>query len=268
MATLAETRAGYEMSSAERGTLERDGYVVRERVFSRAECDAIAAECEAMISSLESAKRRRKLVVGSYMFERQNELETIVKWEPGAPDVVQGVEPFAHFWPALKDWALDARLTDPCKVISDADEVCLFTEKLNLKRARHGGPIVLHQDYPYWEDFAPAAARVSTAMVFLDDATIENGCLEVAPGTHTIGKWPQRKDDEGGFGSLEMDMSKFDMSRLIPLEVPAGTVAFFGAFLVHRSLPNTSGADRRALLYSYQPVGEQHSLDLLWRKKD
>ena len=98
-------------------------------------------------------------------------------------------------------------------------------------------------------------------MVFLDDATADNGCLEVAPGTHKAGTWPQRADADG-FGSLEMDTSAFDFSRLQPLEVPAGTVAFFGAFLVHRSMPNRSSGDRRALLYSYQPSGHPHMLEL------
>ena len=102
----------------------------------------------------------------------------------------------------------------------------------------------------------PIAHRIATAMEVLDDATLENGCrLEVrAPGSHTAGKWPQRADVEG-FGTLEMDPAAFDTERLIPLEVQAGAVAFFGAFLVHRSPPNRSAADRRALLYSYQPAG-------------
>jgi len=38
------------------------------------------------------------------------------------------------------------------------------------------------------------AHRIATAMLFLDDATVENGCLEVAAGTHTVGKWTQRDD--------------------------------------------------------------------------
>ena len=40
-------------------------------------------------------------------------------------------------------------------------------------------------------------------MVFLDDATRQNGCLEAAPGSHKAGKHKQR--DVEGFGSLEMD---------------------------------------------------------------
>ncbi|MGH7949884.1 MAG: phytanoyl-CoA dioxygenase family protein, partial [Candidatus Binataceae bacterium] len=48
----------------------------------------------------------------------------------------------------------------------------------------------------------------------------------------------------------------------VPLEVHAGAVVFFGPFLVHRSLPNRTGADRRALLYSYQPTGYPHLREL------
>jgi ectoine hydroxylase len=194
------------------------------------------------------------------MFESLHDEGTIVKWEPNAPDVMQGVEPFAHISEPLRNWGLDARLVDPCRAIVGQDDIILFTEKLNVKRARFGGDIVLHQDFPYWENMTPIASRVATAMIFLDDADIENGCLEAAPGTHTCGKFQQRKTD--GFGSLEMDSDAFDLSRLRPLEVKAGTVAFFGAFLVHRSLPNNSSRDRRALLYSYQPAGHPHAVEL------
>jgi hypothetical protein len=264
----AMTKASYEMDAEERRRLDRDGYVVREGVFSASECAVIAAECEAMVDALVAHKAgTEKLAVGSYMFQRADDLETTVKWEPFAPDLVQGIEPFAHYWKPLKDWGMDARMTEPCKAITGSDEVVLFTEKLNLKRARQGGAIILHQDFPYWETWAPQAPRVATAMIFLDDSTIENGCLEVAPGTHKQGKWPQRTDADA-FGSLEMDPAQFDMSRLIPLEVKAGTVAFFGAFLVHRSLPNTSAVDRRALLYSYQPSEYPHAREMMsWRRR-
>lgn len=250
----------FRLDTGEREALARDGYVLRGGVFDAGECAAIAGECEALVDRLTAEQRRTKHVVGSYMFELQRKLEIVVKWEPDAPDLVQGLEPFAHLSQPLRDWGLDARLTDPCKDVVGEEAVALFTEKLNLKRAAKGGPIVLHQDYPYWADLSPVAHRVATAMLFLDDATITNGCLEVAPGSHVDGRRKQR--DEEGFGSLEMDPRTYDLSRLIPLEVKAGSVAFFGAFLVHRSLPNRSGDDRRALLYSYQPTGHPHLREL------
>jgi ectoine hydroxylase-related dioxygenase (phytanoyl-CoA dioxygenase family) len=259
---LAEKdQTSFALDAAERRQLDEAGYVVRERVFDAGKLKAITAECEALVARLEAAARHTKHVVGSYMFEIQREAATVVKWEPDAPQVLQGVEPFAHLSEPLRACGLDARLVDPCKAIVGQDDIALFTEKLNVKRARHGGSIILHQDFPYWEPVSPIAARVATAMIFLDDATVENGCLEVAAATHKAGKWPQRTDSDG-FGSLEMDPTAFDHDRLQPLEVPAGTVAWFGAFLVHRSLPNRSGGDRRALLYSYQPAGHPHMLEL------
>ena len=266
MSASAKASPSYLMSAEERRTLARDGYLVRRHVFSKQECADIAFECEKLVNKLSALKSSGgKIVFGSYMFESHDELDTTVKWEPDAPELVQGLEPFAHLSEPLMRCGLDPRLADPCKEICGSDEVALFTEKLNLKRANKGGPIVLHQDFPYWEDFTEAAPRVGTAMIFLDEATVENGCLEVAPGSHTAGKLKQRKAADGG-GSLEMDQEAFDMSRLIPLEVSAGTVAFFGAFLVHRSLPNKSKEDRRALLYSYQPAGYPHARELLRSK--
>jgi len=250
----------HRLTAAEQESLARDGFVLRHGVFDAPECAAIAQACEDMVAMLEAAKRDTKRPMGSYLFEAQMDYRTLVKWEPFAPDVVQGVEPFAHFSPALRDWGLDPRLVDPAKDMVGEAEVGLYTEKLNVKRARHGGPIILHQDYPYWERSSPVAARIVTSMIFIDDADLENGCLEVAPGSHTVGKHKQW-DREGGAG-LEIDTDAFDMSRLQPLEVKAGAVVWFGAFLVHRSLPNRSDRDRRALLYSYQPAGNPSALEL------
>jgi len=252
--------ATHRMSAAERERLARDGFVLRERVFDAGECAAIARDCEELVAALEASARGEKHVVGSYMFQIDRDAGSVVKWEPDAPNVVQGLEPFAHISPPLKAWGLDPRLVDPCKDVVGEDEIDLFTEKLNVKRARHGGPIVLHQDYPYWERMTPIAHRVATAMIFIDDATRQNGCLEVAPGTHTVGKHKQR--DIEGFGAFEMDPDAFDLTRLQPLEVEAGAVVYFGPFLVHRSLPNLSDVDRRALLYSYQPAGHPHGAEL------
>jgi ectoine hydroxylase-related dioxygenase (phytanoyl-CoA dioxygenase family) len=95
-------------------------------------------------------------------------------------------------------------------------------------------------------------------MLFLDDADRTNGCLEVVPGSH-LGGVRDGKTTRG-FGKFEMDPQADEASRLVALEVPAGSVAFFGSLLVHRSTPNLSGSDRRALLYSYHPRGRRHSV--------
>jgi ectoine hydroxylase len=243
----------------EKSTLERDGFVVRRAIFDASELRAIADACEALVQTLLDARRRRKWEVGSYVFELQREFRTMVKWEKDNPDALQGLEPFAHLSEPLRHWAHDPRFVEPMKDLVGADALGLFTEKLNVKRGRVGGPIVLHQDHPYWVGVAERPEQVGTAMLFLDDATVANGCLEVVPGSHRAGEMPRRA--VGDFGQFEMDPERYDTAQLVPLEVPAGSVAYFGPFLVHRSLPNRTAGDRRALLYSYQPAGRRHMLD-------
>ena len=81
------------------------------------------------------------------------------------------------------------------------------------------------------------------------------------PGSHLGGV--RKGGGARGFGGFEMDPDSVGSADLLALEVPAGTVVFFGSLLVHRSLPNLSGGDRRTLLYSYQPAGRPPSVESL-----
>ena len=255
----------FRLTDVERVGLARDGFVLREDVFSREECQAMAAAVEQLETDLLAAKRNDKVTLGSYMFELQREIGSVVKWEPDFPEIVQGVEPFAHISAPLREWAHDPRLMNPSKDVVGQDDIVLFTEKITMKRAHKGGTIILHQDYPYWKPVTKVADRIMTAMIHLDDATRINGCLEVSPGSHRDGMRACKTAD--GFGANEMDESKFDMTSLVPVEAKAGSVIFFGSLLVHRSLPNRSDKQRRALLYSYQPAGNPTMIALSrWAK--
>jgi ectoine hydroxylase len=251
----------HRLTQDEVRSMNEDGFVLRHSVFTRDECRRMAEDVEQLERDLLALKRNTKTVFGSYMFEIQRDAMAAVKWEPQNPDVVQGIEPFAHLSKALDTWARDPRLWNPSKDFVGQDDLSLFTEKTTMKRARTGGTIVLHQDYPYWRNQNKVAHKVATAMVYLDDATVANGCLEVSPGSHRDGMRGGRKIVDG-FGSNELDEAKFDMHTLVPVEAKAGAVIFFGAFLVHRSLPNKSDKDRRALLYSYQPAGYPSGVEL------
>jgi ectoine hydroxylase len=244
----------FRLSDEERKGLDENGFLVRDAVFTRDECRQMADAVEQLERDMLAAKRTTKHTVGSYMFELQREMQSVVKWEPDHPDVVQGIEPFAHISEPLDRWARDARLWNPAKDVVGQENIGLFTEKITMKRARTGGTIILHQDYPYWRDQNKVAHKVMTAMIQLDDASTHNGCLEVLPGSHRDG-WNKTTKIVDGFGANELDDAQFDLGKLVPVESEAGSVIFFGAFLIHRSLPNRSNRDRRALLYSYQPGG-------------
>ncbi|WP_431912333.1 phytanoyl-CoA dioxygenase family protein [Nonomuraea jabiensis] len=108
-----------------------------------------------------------------------------------------------------------------------------------------------HQD----ELFIPTRDRsLTAAWIALDDATVENGCLWVLPGSHRRGVlYPNREHDDPRYDcTVESYGFPFDDSDAVPVEVAAGTVVVFNGYLLHKSLPNTGRRGyRRALVNHY-----------------
>lgn len=106
-----------------------------------------------------------------------------------------------------------------------------------------------HQD----ERFIPTRDRsLVGAWMALDDATLENGCLRVIPGSHRTGEiFPFRPHDRPDEFDGADESYGFDESGEIPVEVEAGDVVFFNGYLLHRSFRNRSDRYRRALVGHY-----------------
>lgn len=257
------------MTDAEVQQMRTDGYVLRESVFTDVECKEAIDACEELIDRLTKDRQSKRWHVGSYTFEPDMLEGVVLKWE-GDTDVIHGIEPAAHLSPWLKEFAYDPRFIEPSKPFIDDDNPVLWTEKINMKRPFVGGVNPFHQDYPYWKNDADDVNRIVTAMLFLDDASLLNGTLQVIPGSHTSGQ-AQTWTDRDMFGNNEIDDTKLPTTQTVALEVPAGSVVWFGPYLVHKSEQNTSDRERRSLLYSYQPGHMTHTRDLEnspFRKKD
>jgi phytanoyl-CoA hydroxylase len=108
-----------------------------------------------------------------------------------------------------------------------------------------------HQD----EYFIPTRDRsLTAAWIALDDATTENGCLWVIPGSHRHGViYPEREIDDGRFDcTTEAYHFPYDDSEAVPVELPAGAAVVFNGYLLHRSLPNVAKRGlRRAVANHY-----------------
>jgi phytanoyl-CoA hydroxylase len=108
-----------------------------------------------------------------------------------------------------------------------------------------------HQD----EFYIPTRDRsLIGAWIAMDDATVENGCLWVIPGSHKHGVlWPQHQQRDHRFDcGGETTMFPYTDDDAVPVEVKKGTVVFFNGYLLHRSLPNyAQAAYRRALVNHY-----------------
>ena len=103
------------------------------------EVDAMIASSEELVAGLVAGRHGRRFTVGSYTFEPDALSLVMLKWE-GDSDQLHGIEPFAHLSADLEAWGLDPRLGRADGHLVGDDEPELFTEKLNLKRPRIGGP--------------------------------------------------------------------------------------------------------------------------------
>jgi len=106
-----------------------------------------------------------------------------------------------------------------------------------------------HQD----EIYIPTRDRsLCGAWIAMDDATIENGCLWIIPGSHRSGYlYPQRQHENPDEFDFAPESYGFDESLEIPVEVKAGTLVFFNGYLLHRSRKNRGQVYRRVLVNHY-----------------
>jgi ectoine hydroxylase-related dioxygenase (phytanoyl-CoA dioxygenase family) len=124
----------------------------------------------------------------------------------------------------------------------------LYTDQMFVKPAHHGSEVPFHQDHAYWTQVEPY--NMISCWVALDDATVENGCVHMIPGTHRS-LVPHR--EFGGnqkYGLAEEDV---DSSREVPVELKAGSAMFHHSLTIHRSFPNRSDRGRRGLVTIYLP---------------
>jgi ectoine hydroxylase-related dioxygenase (phytanoyl-CoA dioxygenase family) len=118
--------------------------------------------------------------------------------------------------------------------------------KLNMKPAKVGSPVEWHQDMAY---FPHTNDDLVTTLVYLDDATEENGCLQVLPRHHT--HYFNHAGADGRFaGMITEDLGEFGKPRSLP--APAGSAIFMHCIAPHSSLPNRSSRPRRTLIYEYR----------------
>ena len=107
-----------------------------------------------------------------------------------------------------------------------------------------------HQD----EDFIPTRDNsLVGGWVAMDDATIENGCLWVIPGSHRHGVlWPMEQQQDARFDcSDESTGFPYSDDDAIPVEVKAGSIVFFNGYLLHRSFPNRAQSGYRRVLVNH-----------------
>lgn len=131
------------------------------------------------------------------------------------------------------------------------------------------GAVPWHQDKSYWPD--ADAIPVLTAWVAISDATKENGCLNIWPGTHRLQVLSYHKESRTGTAYTQTDQKHLVHVKIQPLPVKAGSVIIFNDRVLHMSELNRSNGVRWSADLRYQPTDqdpmEQHGAGFLCRSR-
>lgn len=122
-----------------------------------------------------------------------------------------------------------------------------------------------HQDRAVTLEDADTTDMV-TVWVAVTDATVENGCLQVIPGSHRESMLQHCPSPQ-----LSIPQSQFDVQRAVPLPVKAGGAVLFHPQTIHSSLTNTTDSIRWSFDLRYnvtgQPTGRPMFPDFVVRSK-
>ena len=128
----------------------------------------------------------------------------------------------------------------------------LFQEMALLKPPHIGREKPWHQDCAYFD--LPLETSVVAIWIALEEATPENGCLHLIPGSHRSGPMPHFKRRDWQICDTDVAV---DRGVMVPLK-PGGCL-FWHGLLHHGSPANHSSLSRRALQYHYKPASAEES---------
>lgn len=149
------------------------------------------------------------------------------------------------------NYARDPNILDMVAQVIGPD-IILWNSSFFAKPAANGKKTPWHQDGEYWP-LRPLAT--CTVWLAIDEATVENGCLNFMPGSHKRKELrPHRTNKDPNF-TLHQELleSEYDDDKAVPLELEAGQMSLHDVYLLHGSEANDSGKPRRGMTMRFMP---------------
>jgi phytanoyl-CoA hydroxylase len=159
-------------------------------------------------------------------------------------DAVRKLWYFVNFDERLKALSHHPKLLAVVQQLIGGRTPFMFQDMALVKPPRLGREKPWHQDHAYFD--YPLGTPVVGVWIALDEATVENGCMQFLPGRHREGPKIHFQRRDWQICDTEMMGAK---SVAAPLQ-PGGLLLFDG-LLPHGTPHNSSPKRRRALQYHY-----------------
>lgn len=240
---------------------QENGFLVLPDFVSRKSCDALKGRAENLVSSFDPSEvvsifstKEQTRTSDDYFLTSGDKIRFF--FEENAFDENGELKQTKELSINKIGHALH-ELDDTFKEFSTSQDLKDLIGSLNFKEPRLiqsmyifkqpniGGEVTCHQDatFLYTEPMS-----VTGFWFALEDATKENGCLWAIPEGHIAGLKSRfiRDKENGGTKFIHYDKSGWDLEKLIPLEVKAGTLILLHGLLPHLSFENRSQRSRHA----------------------
>lgn len=161
--------------------------------------------------------------------------------------------------PAYRKLLFHPSIVEAISQLTGSDTLQIWHDQLLYKPAGYGAATPWHQDAPLWPIIRPMTPV--SAWIAIDDATLENGCMWMVPGSH---RWGNRieylrtqnqlllVDDFGNLqGFSPPDDAEITVVKALPRPVLRGEVSFHHSLTWHGSPKNSSDRPRRAIAIHY-----------------
>lgn len=174
---------------------------------------------------------------------------------------------FADYCPTLLsydvsflDFARDDRILDMVAQIIGPD-IALWNSSFFAKPAKVGSRTPWHQDGEYWPIRPLATCSVWIAV---DNSSVENGCLQVIPGSHKTRELKSHHVNgaDGLALPLELDEDALNLTEAVNIELERGQISLHDVYLMHASEPNQSELPRRGMTLRFMPTTSIYRRDI------
>ncbi len=163
--------------------------------------------------------------------------------------------------PIFMDLARDPKILNRLVSLIGPD-IQLQHSKLATKPPSKGkGTFAWHQDLAF---FPHTNSSVLAVMVMLDDATPENGCMQMVRGSHKLGYLNHSVD---GLFTAECRESHYweKKSNVAQITPKTGGISIHHGLTLHGSPANLSGKPRRGVVFEYRTDDAYQISDTIWK---
>ncbi len=155
--------------------------------------------------------------------------------------------------PVIKDFLGQKDIVEVLKAIVSPNVKCMQS-MLFVKGPGKAGQ-AWHQD----EYYIPTRDKSLIGVwIAIDDATIENGCLWIIPGSQKPSYMhPRVPNTSNEYADTDtIDVTNYAKDEVIPVEVKKGGVVFFNGYVLHSSLRNKTEDNFRSALVNHYMSAE------------